>query len=152
MVIFIRERLRHANDNTLLSFQIRHYGEHLWINDHQTWQNGFKGFQARHPEIPKAGFGRIRGSKPQMTGTMAIPSWTDDEAGPTTVGNVRTRGVNPSMASGACPFSEFDDFESAGDSMISLMTTEEGGIEVTFPRRFCKYFSQSFLDPTNTAL
>ena len=43
MDIFIREQLWHAYDNTLLSLQIGRYRERFWINDHQTWQNGFKG-------------------------------------------------------------------------------------------------------------
>ena len=64
---------------------------------------------------------------------MAIPSWTGDDASPTTTGNARTRGGNPSMAGGACLFLESDNFESAGDSMISSMTSKEGGAEVIFP-------------------
>ena len=90
-------------------------------------------------EIPEASFSRIKGSKLQMVGTMVVPSWTDDEAGPTTAINARTRGVNPLMVGGACLFPESDDLKSVGDSMISLMTTEEGGTEVTLPRRFSKY-------------
>ena len=69
-----------------------------------------------------------------------------------TAGNARTRGVNPSMAGRACLFLESDDPESASDSMISSMTTKEGGTKVTLPRHFNKYSSQSFLDPTNIAL
>ena len=42
--------------------------------------------------------------------------------------------------------------ESTGISMISLMTIEEEGAEVTWPRRFSKYSSQSFLNPTDIAL
>ena len=56
------------------------------------------------------------------------------------------------MANGACPFSESDNPESVGNSMISSMTTEDGGAKVTLPRRFCRYSSQSFLDLTNIAL
>lgn len=56
------------------------------------------------------------------------------------------------MAGGACPFPKSDDPESVGDSMISSMTTEEGGTKVTLPRHFCRYSSQSFLDPTDIAL
>ena len=48
-----------------------------------------------------------------------------------TAGNARTRGVNPPMVGGACPFPKSDDLGSAGDSMISSMTTEKGGVEVT---------------------
>ena len=32
-----------------------------------------------------------------MVGTMAVPSYNDNEVGPATIGNARTRGVNPSM-------------------------------------------------------
>ena len=64
---------------------------------------------------------------------MAVPSWTVDDASPATTGNARTRGGNPSMAGGACPFLESDNFEFAGDSMISSMTSKEGGDEVIFP-------------------
>ena len=86
-----------------------------------------------------AGFDRLRGSKSRMVGTMVVPFKTNDEAGPVIASNTRTIGVNPSMAGRACPFPEFDDPKSAGDSMISLMTTEEGGAEVTLPRCFCRY-------------
>ena len=58
-----------------------------------------------------------------------------------TAGNVRTRGVNPLMVGEACLFPEFDDPEYAGDSIISLMTTEEGGAKVTLPRHFYRYLS-----------
>ena len=85
-----------------------------------------RAFKLDTSEIPEASFGKIRGSKPRMVGTMVVPSRTGDEAGPTSVGNARTREVNPSMAGGACPFPKFDDPESVGDSMISSMTTEEG--------------------------
>jgi len=53
-----------------------------------------------------------------------------------TVGNVGTRGVNPSMAGGVYPFLESNDPGSVGDSMISSMTTEKGSAEVTLPRCF----------------
>jgi len=33
-----------------------------------------RAFELHTPEILEAGFGRIRGSKPRMAGTMAIPS------------------------------------------------------------------------------
>ena len=56
------------------------------------------------------------------------------------------------MAGRVCPFPESDDFRSTGDSMISLMTTKEGGTEVTLPRHFYRYSSQCFLDPTDIAL
>jgi len=56
------------------------------------------------------------------------------------------------MASGAYPFPESDDPKSVGDSIISSMTTEKGGTEVTLPRYFCKYSSQSFPDPIDIAL
>ena len=103
-------------------------------------------------EILEAGFGRIRGSKPQIAGTMVVPFCTNDETGLAIAGNARTRGVNPLMACGACPFSKSDGPESTGDSMISSMTTEEGGTEVVLPRHFSKYSSQSFLKPTDIAL
>ena len=56
------------------------------------------------------------------------------------------------MASEACPFPESNDPESASDSMISSMITKEGGTEVTLPRHFSEYSSQSFLDPIVIAL
>ena len=93
-----------------------------------------RAFEPDNPKIPKASFRRIRGLKPQIVGMMVVPSCTDDKVGSTTVGNARTRGMNPLMAGGACPFPRFDYLESAGDSTISLMTTEERGAEVTLPR------------------
>ena len=33
-----------------------------------------RAFKLDTPEIPEAGFSRIRGSKPQITGTIAVPS------------------------------------------------------------------------------
>jgi len=68
-----------------------------------------RAFKPNTPEIPKVGFGRIRGSNPRIVGTLEVPSCTNDEAGSMTTGNARTRGVNPSMAGGACPFLESDD-------------------------------------------
>ena len=56
------------------------------------------------------------------------------------------------MVGGACHFPKSYNSESAGDSMISSMTIEEGGAEVTLPRNFCRYSSQSFLDLTDIAL
>ena len=111
-----------------------------------------KALEPGTPKIPEAGFGRIRGLKPRIARTMAVPFWTDDEAGPVIAGNARTRGVNPPMAGRACPFPESDGLRSIGDYMIFSMTTKEGGAEVTIPRRFCRYSSQSFLDPTDIAL
>ena len=96
-------------------------------------------FKPDTPEIPEAGFGKIRCSKPQIMGTIVVPSWTDGEAGPVTAGNGRTRGSNPLMAGGVCPFPEFDDPEFVSDAIISSMTTEEDGARVTWPRRFNKY-------------
>ena len=128
MTIFIREWLRHVNNNTLLSLQIGRYRECLQINDHRTWQDSFKGFELDTPKILEAGFGKIRGLKPQIVETMAVPSCIDDEVGPVTASNVRTRGANPPMANGVCPFSESDDPRYASDSTISSMTTEEGGV------------------------
>ena len=115
------------NDNTLLSLQIGHYEEHLQINDHQTWQNGFKGLGIRYPEISEVGLDKIRGSKPRIAGTIMVPSWTNDEVGLVITSNAWTRGVNPSMACGACPFLKSDDSGSVGDSMISSITTKKGG-------------------------
>ena len=43
MAIFIRERLRHVNDNALMSLQIGCYGEHFQINDHWTWVEWIQG-------------------------------------------------------------------------------------------------------------
>ena len=111
-----------------------------------------RAFELNTSEIPKAGLGKIRGSKPQIARTMAVPSCIDDGAGPTTMGNARTRVANPPMAGEVCLFPEFDDPESVGDSTISLMTTKEGGAGVTWPRRFNKYSYHSFFDPTDIAL
>ena len=111
-----------------------------------------KVFELGTPKILEVCFGKLRGSKPYIAGTMAVPTWTDDDAGPTTIGNARTRGVNPLMAGGACPFPESDNFESTGDSMIFLITTKEGGAKVILPRHFCRYSSQSFLVPTDIVL
>ena len=111
-----------------------------------------KAFKLDTLEIPKVGFGRIRGLKPQIVGTMVVPYWTDDEAGPAIAGNSRTRGMNRSMAGRAFHFLKSDDLESAGDSTIFSMTTKEGGAEVTLPRCFSRYSSQSFLDPTDITL
>ena len=109
-------------------------------------------FEQNTSEILKAGFGKIRGSKPWIAGIMVVLARTDDETSLVTAGNARNRGVNPPMAGGAYPFPESDDLGSIGDSMISSITTEEGCAEVTWPRSFCRYSSQSFLDPTNIAL
>ena len=56
------------------------------------------------------------------------------------------------MVGGVFLFLESDNSGSAGDSMIFSMTTDKGGAEVTLPRRFYRYSSQSFLDPTDIAL
>ena len=56
-------------------------------------------------------------------------------------GNARTIGANPPMIGRTCPIPEFDDLRSAGDSMISSMVTEKGGVEVTLPRHFYRYSS-----------
>ena len=56
------------------------------------------------------------------------------------------------MAGEACLFPKSDDPRSTGDFVISSMTTEEEGAEITFLRHFYKYSSQSFLDPTNITL
>ena len=106
-------------------------------------RTALRAFEPNTLEIPKVGFGRIRGSKPQIAGRIAVPSCIDDEVGSTTASNARTKGVNPPMASGACPFSKFDNLKSAGYSMISSITSEEGGAKETLPRHFCKYSSQS---------
>ncbi|XP_030939808.1 uncharacterized protein LOC115964687 [Quercus lobata] len=42
-----------------------------------------RAFESNTPEIPEVGFGRIRGSNPQIVGTMAIRSCTNDGVGPT---------------------------------------------------------------------
>ena len=98
------------------------------------------------------GFSKIRGLKPRITRTMTAPTYIDDEAGPVIACNARTRGANPSMVGGTCPFLKSDDPRFAGVSTISSMTTEEEGAKVTWPRRFSKYSSQSFLDPTDITL
>ena len=102
-------------------------------------------------EIPKAGFGKIRGLDPRIVGTMGAPSCIDGEVGLVIAVNVRTRGANPPMAGGTCLFPESDDLGSTGVSTISSMITEEEGAKATWPRHFSKYSSQSFLDPTDIA-
>ena len=111
-----------------------------------------RAFKSSTPKFSEAGFGKIRELKPQIAGTIAIPSWNDDEASPATAGKARTRGVNPSMVGRIFPFPKSDNSRSVDDSMISSMTTKEGGAEVNLPRRFCRYSSQSFLDPNDIAL
>ena len=111
-----------------------------------------KAFELDTPEIPKAGFNKIRGLNPQIAGIVAVPSCIFDEAGPMTASNARTRGANPPLASGTCPFLESNDPESANVSTISSMTTEKEGVEVALLWHFSKYSSQSFLDPTDIAL
>ena len=69
MTIIIRERLRHMNDNTLLSLQIGRYKERLGL-----MTIGFGNMASRAFEIPEAGFGKIKGSKPRIIRTIAIPS------------------------------------------------------------------------------
>ena len=56
------------------------------------------------------------------------------------------------MAAGLFPFPGFNDPGSAGDSIISSITIEDRDAEVALPRRFSKYSSQSFLDPTEITL
>ena len=56
------------------------------------------------------------------------------------------------MAGETCPFPKSDDPRSVDVSTISSMTAEEESAKVTWPRRFSKYSSQSFLDPTDIAL
>ena len=111
-----------------------------------------RAFESNTPEILEAGFGKIRGSNPRIAGIMAVSSWIDNKANLATIGNARTRRVNPLMAGGAYLFLESDDLRFANDSTISLRTTKEGGVEVTLPRHFCRYSSQSFLNPTDIAL
>ena len=90
-----------------------------------------RAFKPNTLEIFEAGFGKIRGSNPRIARTMAIPSRTHDEVGPVTAGNVKTRGPNPRMSSGTCPFPESDEPRSIGVSPFSSMTTEEEGIKAT---------------------
>ena len=87
-------------------------------------------------EIPKVGFGKIRGSKPRMVGMITVPSWTDDKANLAIIGNVSTRGVNPPMVDGLYLFPESDDPRFVGVSTISSITTEEEGPRATWPRCF----------------
>ena len=68
-----------------------------------------KAFEPDNPKIPKASLGRIRGLKPQIVGTMVVPSCTDDEASPITTSKARNKGGNPSMVGRVCHFSKFDD-------------------------------------------
>ena len=51
------------------------------------------------------------------------------------------------MAGRGCPFLESDDPESSGDSMISSITTEERGAEVTLPRHFYSIHPNPSLTP-----
>ena len=88
-------------------------------------------FEPDTPKIPEASFGKIRGSKPQIVRTVVVPSCTDDEAGPMTVGNARTREANPLMVGRVCPSPKSYDLESVGVSMISSMTTKKEGARAT---------------------
>ena len=74
MAILIRKRLRHANDNTLLSLQIGHYRERLRINDHQTGKMASRAFKSDTPDSFEAGFGKKRGLNPRIAKTMVVPS------------------------------------------------------------------------------
>ena len=74
MVILIKERLRHANDNTILSLQLGAMENIFGLMTTGLSKIASRAFEPDTLEIPKAGFGRIRGSKPQMAGAMAVPS------------------------------------------------------------------------------
>ena len=69
-----------------------------------------------------------------------------------TIGNAKTRRVNPLMVGGVCLFPESNNPESVGVSTISSMTTEDEGVAVTWPRCFSKCSSHSFFYPTDIAL
>ena len=81
-----------------------------------------------------------------MAGTTGLPFWINLEDGFAIAGSAKTKGVKPSMASMACPFFRAGALESTGDSIISSMMTEVGGVEGILHRRSRKYSSQSFLD------
>ena len=74
--------------------------------------------------------------------------WIGDEADLVTIGNARTRGMNPLMVGRTCPFPESNDLGPVGVSMISSMTTKEEGAGATQPRRF----SNTHPDPSLTQL
>jgi len=84
-------------------------------------------------EIPEINIGRIRGSKPRMVGTTGFPFYINPGDGSATTGNAKTKGVEPSMASMACPFFGAGAPKSTSDSMISLIMTEVGEASVLIP-------------------
>ena len=90
-----------------------------------------RAFELDTPEIPKVCFGKIRGLKPRIVGTMGVPFCTNDEASPMTTGNAKTRGTSPLVVGRTCPFPESDNPRSIGVSPISSMTIEEEGVEAT---------------------
>ena len=105
-------------------------------------------------EITWIGFGKTRGLKPRMTGTIGVPFWTNPRDDLAILGKDKIKGAKPSMV---CSFFRAGNPESTGNSIISLITTEVWGTGILIPggtlqRRSCKYSSPSFLDPIDIAL
>ena len=111
-----------------------------------------KDFGLRAIEIPWIGFGKIRGSKPRIAGTIGVPFWINPGDGSTTTGSAKTQEEKPLTAGIACPFFGASSPKSTSDSVISSIKTEVRGARGIFHKHSRKYLSQSFLDPINTAL
>ena len=93
-----------------------------------------KAFGPGIPEILEIDLGKTKGSKPRMAGTIGVPFWINPRDGSTIVGKAKTKGVKPSMVGMACPFFGAGALESTSDSMISLITTEVGGVGILILR------------------
>lgn len=111
-----------------------------------------KTFGPKALEIPWIGFGKIRGSKPQMVGTIEVPFWINIVDGFATAGSAKIRGVKPSMEGMVCPFFGVATPESTSDSIMPSIMTKVRGVGGILHKRSRKYSSQSFLDPIVIAL
>ena len=111
-----------------------------------------KAFRPGALDFPWIGFGKIRGSKPRMAGTIGVPFLVNPGDDSMTASNAKTRGVKTSMAGMACPFFGSGASESTSDFVISSIMTEVEGARGILHKRSYKYSSQSFLDPINIAL
>ena len=81
-----------------------------------------------------------------------VPFCINPRDGSATASSAKTRGVKPLMASMVCPFFGDGAPESTSDSIIFLIMIEVGGHGGILHKHFCKYSSQSFLDPIDIAL
>ena len=88
-----------------------------------------KDFGLRAIEIPWIGFGKIRGSKPRIAGTIGVPFWINPGDDSMTAGSAKTRGIKPSMSDMAYSFFGVGASESTGDSVISSIMIKVEGAE-----------------------